>query len=1112
MEKAGDAKPDINRLLNKTRMVGRFLRRDKKTVNCDENDDVSTFLNGPSDKLHMTDTVPTRPPIPSRLDMSKAQRWPTAAEVRHTRDSSRGRSVSLKRNKKGLLVRFTDQQPEIIGQGGDEAEEPPSQISASRKRAYSHPPTNIQLLQVEQHSAASTQDRNPTGRNSESDTFRPQPIRRIQTGHTPTAEPSTGSQARMYQEFNSHRSEVTASNDCKPLSEAPTGKPADFPSYGSQMQPGTRTYLGRTSLEKFKDTPLELVDAGSHHSVLRKGSDGRPSQSTTAPPGTHFPRKIQAAPPTSEVQDTIGLEHARDTKSRINSVDQPEEALKSVRLAVLDHHHTATSLLSSSITSGGDALEDFSARVQHLFKLFLLSAESVVPLKEPSVEDWIRAASWWFLRGRAGIEQAAHNRPSSSDGQLRQELFRQQAHADLAKSSWIITEVVPQRPEMGDHALSNLDESLRAARSRGDAYDSDVIDRRQAILSNLRKLAMSMKRNNLLPPSPDDAPLSSGIDHTIWVAYPPSTPDLAAILSGSSSFVTGPQVRISDALPLGDTTQAFNYGRMFVDLCLEGEGLDPQQFRYTCVLSICRKCLDRNLTIMLSSQNGLVTLCIQPDKSQGLSWHDVRWHTSIASLDIHLSRGLVARIHCSPHDYKTLWGMYDYTSKTHSNIQSRKDEALLYENTVKSFQYFSHDPQGNFPRELLHDCHVRIFEKTARENIGVGTFNKHHGFRIALVTNVNMKKLSGISQDLSSQVPIRYNFMRAEGDLQALLLGFGELAEQTTMILGFGSVKDRAKCYECLVGWPQNYEIVLAHIGLEEYQIENATDVLGMPCLSFSSKGQEIRVIDERSSDSWDPVKPKRLSSHTTRLLVSSRECIVNDRFSIGSAELKFCLATQLQTCTLVMLRKPQDDMTLCITEGHNGTELDCEMRKALHTVANRETKRTYRFSNIEDLHRFQTAITGFSILFDGMANSFNISRRRMVVPIHKRWEAPISRLQIVKQDKIVQLVAFFEGFSHGDCMNFALRATDAFETFSKGGSFSVRLVDAKFAIPKGASGNDERHEGIDKCYVSLDEPDFPSEHDDIIISFDSEAMRGRFAEALPAPVKAVSRLGTVRR
>jgi hypothetical protein len=155
-----------------------------------------------------------------------------------------------------------------------------------------------------------------------------------------------------------------------------------------------------------------------------------------------------------------------------------------------------------------------------------------------------------------------------------------------------------------------------------------------------------------------------------------------------------------------------------------------------------------------------------------------------------------------------------------------------------------------------------------------------------------------------------------------------------------------------------------------------------------------------------------------------------------------------------------------------------------LNTFNKSETLRQYRFSSANELNAFQAAVTGFSVVFDGIAESFAISRRRMVVPIYKKWEASGARIQLLQRDKVLQLVAFFEGFSHGHCMNFTMKATDVFEALNRSGKFAVRLVDAKFALPKDG---DDKYEGVDKGFICLDMPDYPAEHDDITISFDSE-------------------------
>jgi hypothetical protein len=69
--------------------------------------------------------------------------------------------------------------------------------------------------------------------------------------------------------------------------------------------------------------------------------------------------------------------------------------------------------------------------------------------------------------------------------------------------------------------------------------------------------------------------------------------------------------------------------------------------------------------------------------------------------------------------------------------------------------------------------------------------------------------------------------------------------------------------------------------------------------------------------------------------------------------------------------------------------------------------------------------------------------------------------------------------------MNFMLKGTDTYESLNRSGKIGVRIVDAKFALPK-------REEEEASRFVCLDMPEYPSEHDDITITFESE--QGKFS------------------
>lgn len=181
------------------------------------------------------------------------------------------------------------------------------------------------------------------------------------------------------------------------------------------------------------------------------------------------------------------------------------------------------------------------------------------------------------------------------------------------------------------------------------------------------------------------------------------------------------------------------------------------------------------------------------------------------------------------------------------------------------------------------------------------------------------------------------------------------------------------------------------------------------------------------------------------------------------------------------LVRHPQTHLTMTFADSKITKEQSVKLQQEMDLMNKSQTLAIYKFQSIADLHTFQALITGLSVIFDGLATSYSISRRRMVVPIHKRWEAGIARLQLLKNINTTQLVAVFKDFPYGSCMNFILKSTDKFESFSHSGQYCIRIVDAKFALPKST-------EDPGRDFFCLDLPDYPSEHDDITIAFGSEA------------------------
>jgi hypothetical protein len=432
--------------------------------------------------------------------------------------------------------------------------------------------------------------------------------------------------------------------------------------------------------------------------------------------------------------------------------------------------------------------------------------------------------------------------------------------------------------------------------------------------------------------------------------------------------------------------------------------------------------------------------------------------------------------------------MYEFSAKVHSSLYPRQDEACIFRSTLRVFQYFDNDPQARqFPKESTPNCQIALFERLFREGAATGPRTYHRGYRIAVVTGPQTKTLSGVNQSYSPQTPIQFGFLRSEANDPALSLKFDNGRFKGNMVLSFADEKERLRVHSLLIGTALDRgESVFGEAPLQglwfSERYGDARDK-GLQALS-SMAWNKVRVINYDN----DGDKPACVLADKLRVVYEFKDGTLTDRINVAPGELKLRLDVQNPSC-LMVFRQPQCDLTLAVTEAKSSSDLSSGLSRALESLKQSATIRTFMFPNLSALHAFETAITGFKVLFDGVASAFAISRRRMVVPIHKKWEAGATRIQVVQQDGVAQLLAFFEDFSHGQCMGFHLKGTDVFEAFSRGGKAGLKIDDAKFPLPKVlAPEADSAQQAADAAFLCLDLPELPGEHDDISILFDNEA------------------------
>ncbi|KAL8808141.1 MAG: hypothetical protein Q9182_000205 [Xanthomendoza sp. 2 TL-2023] len=1004
--------------------------------------------------------------------------------------------------KPNLHVAFATTPPVIIGEGGDEATLPAMEVSSHSQPSSQSSTKDSRKSQDQRSDTAGTSGEGEVL--SENDgSFRPMTLQRRSTGlrdddPNKIPEHETQSANDPYQKLNTES--ATSCQD---------------PSF-LQILPASRSPCADDGLavnERDDATDLE-----QQH--LREGSDITQVQPPLLNPATSFANSLTPSPsPQYPIRSAVSSEGGYPfpaatygTQSSSTLADQEPLAQVRQQQSLPPTHklvagNRGLSLRDVAKNFGDDALLDFATRVQPFRNVFLLGLDTHA---EPTLEQWVTAASWWFIKGRSELESFVRSQAKSRVAdetkpvEIPQDL--KQAYIDLAKVCWIVSDMTPDRcPEVRPLENKGPIPVLSIMQSFVDVKTGELVQRHLSLVSNLRALAMSMKRNNRMPPSGLEL---QGSDVRIFIKYPSLSPSAARLLSSErSGMLVGdkddsPGLSSFFPMPISDTERHFNYGRMFVD-CFLNQGKRESRIRIPCLLSVLRDRKDQDITLVVASQDGQVNLVIQPDMKRTLSWRDIHWKIQYHYLEVDLRADFELRIQFQERDFKTVWGIHDYIGNVQQRNQASETETLVFEDTLRSFQYFEQGKtSAHFPVEAVADCTLRLLECFSILKECGGERRVHDGYRFTVVTPRKVKTLSAVSHSLGRQTPILFSYLRDGQGAPAMLLKISKSSRDPSMVMSFHEKANRELLHALLSG-----------TGLS--RDERCSDVLSLETLSISTdlglKTSSLKDVGSLGSFNWKTLRVlgqephhMQVGSPKVRIWAECETGSLVDYINLGPGELQIYLDPGFSN-RIRISRPAQKDMTVCLADSPHSKEQYEALRQMLVDIGQSPSVKMLSFQSVKDLHTFQALITGFSVLFDAFVRTFSISRRRMVVPIHKRWEALGTRIQIVSRDKTIQLLAFFNDFSHGTCMNFALKSTDVFECFTRSHHAYLSIVDAKFALPK--SEMDSNHE-----YISLDMPEYPSEHDDITIGFESERERDNFGRVLPAAVNQLSRIGSLRK
>ncbi|KNG45241.1 hypothetical protein DDE82_001289 [Stemphylium lycopersici] len=781
--------------------------------------------------------------------------------------------------------------------------------------------------------------------------------------------------------------------------------------------------------------------------------------------------------------------------------------------------------LSRSDTKSANefAYRDFSERITHMRGIFQLTAQLGGNINNHTPMQWLRVATWWFLKGRTGMENLIRSQPKTAEPPPER---LSQPHVDLAKVWWIITEVLPNHPGLQRYGDGTPDAQVELARQAGDAATAEIYDIQNAITHYMKLLVGSMRKHQSMPPT---QALIQGQDQAIWEEYPTFPPDAASVLTSGLPAPQGSQSQfnLSQYIPLADTKNDFCYFRMFVKASVSTDDPNTDRVPMDAVVSVLRSKEEYSVKLAICSQNTLINILV--GSGSVISWKDVNWKQQLQQISVQLRHGFTLTLALHEADFRSLWSIVSHTNRVESDLRERRDERFACKIYLREASYRDPANPSLFPRDRVSGCKLMVFQRIERSSEGTGKRKLHRGYRMVLVTAQQTKQISLINHEVGTkQEPMNFEYVTESDQSPALRLRFREEGpdkQLRTCIahLVFQEGRDRNNLFGTFTSMNvADGETTFAQVALKAYHIESADQAEG-----FYQQGSrvleklqwvEAKVMNQDPEAAGLESAPT-VMSESLRIMCRHTAGIVSDRMNLGPGELLVRLPVD-GAPELTLLREAQQDMAVAVDGSRTDPSVPEELAKLLQTLTSTTTIRRLTFNSFNDLHTFQLAVTGFNVKFDGLATSFSISRRRMVVPIYKQWTANGLRLQVVEQDNIIQLLAFFEEFSHADAMNFQLRLTDTFEKTDKGGKFGLKLVDAKFALPvderrgegkiQKAEGRLTGWSGTKRRFVCLDEIEYPGEHDDILIMFDSAETRDRFAEALPAPT--MERKFTVRR
>ncbi|OQO14314.1 hypothetical protein B0A48_01190 [Cryoendolithus antarcticus] len=640
--------------------------------------DVADFLKPSTDKA--------RP----KLDIAIATRWPSSHEVRSASYRTDVRNVngwSKPRRREGLTATFARTAPDIIGHGGDATLDPTSEIGrlrSRRQRSVSDVPLVEPGQSGQQPRQAQAVDRRPTEARP-SGPLRAQtslgevsaPLERLHlTGdgsflnpeqpRSTARERSSGSPSstlkynamRASEGLTLRRASMVPEHSDDDQSSVRSSETGGFSQHTTES-PEIRIHEAASPFSPDGPSPFadpkyfrrrsrDVSPASRHTSELQKSPDGAQSPYTgtvVSPPAQQYIPYKPAAPLTL-TQNTLS-----DQRSHSSERSRPSSSQS--------NHSISRRPVPSSRTSPAaaeTALQDFATRISHMSGVFRLTAEKARPSSQCTPTAWLRAALWWYIHGKLGLETLLARRPRTPGSQPLPEHLTQ-AHVDLAKAYWVLTEPLA--------AFSHSLQATSVTLTSSDTQNHEIIHRScSTLLAYFTSLTASLARANILPPTDS---LIQGQDTTIWLSSPALDPHAIKALSLRD------RVDPLTALPLGDTQDSKFCGRYMGQLAIYTMETVGRSEKMPCIISLLRDKIDGRICIIIAGQSEEISLRFGQSKARnGIPWEQTKWRPDLAALGCRSQDGWFVDVTLGRRDYDSLYaGVHGSSGQADSTTISR---------------------------------------------------------------------------------------------------------------------------------------------------------------------------------------------------------------------------------------------------------------------------------------------------------------------------------------------------------------------------------------------------------------------------------------------------------